>query len=27
LVIRWLNKSSGDYDSYEWAVEQTEKAA
>ncbi|MFC3902680.1 malonate transporter, MadL subunit [Acinetobacter marinus] len=24
LVIRWLNKSSGDYDSYEWAVE-TEK--
>jgi malonate transporter MadL subunit len=27
LVIRWLNKSSGDYESYEWAVEPTEKAA
>ena len=27
LVIRWLNKSSGDYESYEWTTEQTEKAA
>jgi malonate transporter MadL subunit len=26
LVIRWLNKSSGDYESYEWSVE-AEKAA
>ncbi len=27
LVIRWLNKSSGDYESYKWAVEPTEKTA
>ena len=26
LVIRWLNKSSGDYATYEWSVETVEKA-